>query len=431
MKILFVKPSYLMPNGKIHKAKALIRPELTLPLLAALTPPDIEVKINDETVEEIDFDTDADLIAITSMTRNIDVAYRIADEFRTKNKTVVMGGIHVSFLPEEAIRHCDAVVIGEAEGQWGGLITDYRKGRLKKLYRSARLNDLKGIPSPRFDLIDTKKFKIKMLPIQATRGCPHNCEFCTVTRFFKGKVRARPIEDVLNDVRAAKKSGAKWIFFVDENIVADRDYAKKLFESLKPLHIEWMGQSPIQIAGNPELLKLAVESGCVFLEIGFESIKIENLKHSGKRIGHIDEYTKGIGLLSKNKIIIGASFILGFDNDGVEVFDDTIGFLRDHKLPIFDPYILTPSPGTRLLERLNRERRITHRDWRMYGGKDIVFKPKLMTPDELNFRFWKMVKAFYSLPNIFRRLFHTSFRNMKIVFYVNMKSWLNLRFEKR
>lgn len=419
-----------MPNGKIYKAQGIIRPELTLPLLAALTPPGIEVKINDETFEDIDFETDADLIAITSMTRNINVAYKIADEFKKKKKTVVMGGVHVSFMPEEAIGHCDSVVIGEVEGQWVELITDYRKGRLKKFYRSSHLHNLKGIPSPRFDLIDTKKYKIKLLPVQAARGCLYNCEFCTVTRFFKGKVRTRPIEDVLNDVRFARKSGAKWIFFVDENIIADRDYAKKLFDSLKSLHIKWMGQSTIQITDDPELLKLAIDSGCIFLEIGFESINIDNLKNLGKRINHIDKYARGIELLSKNKIIIGASFILGFDNDGIEVFQETLDFLKDQKISIFDPYILTPSPGTRLLNRLKKEGRITHKDWQMYGGKDLVFKPKLMTSDELRFHFWMMVKTFYSLPNIFRRIFHTPFRNMKIVIYTNMKNWLNLRFQK-
>lgn len=426
MKILLIKPSYFKPNGKLYKIKRIIRPELTLSLLAALTPPDIEVEINDETIEDIDFNTDAELIGITSLTRNIKRAYQIAEEFRRKEKTVVMGGMHVTFMPDEASNHCNTVVIGEAEDKWSELISDYRKGKLNKFYKNTNLHSLDDIPSPRFDLLNLKKYKIKIIPVQATRGCKHGCEFCSVTQFFNGRIRSRPIKDVLRDIQLAQKMGSKWIFFVDENIIADREYAKELFRSLIPLNIKWMGQSTIQIADDPELLDLAANSGCTFLEIGFESINVKNLKNCGKRVDHINEYVEGIKMLRQKKFIIGASLIFGFDSDDINIFYETLNFLEANKIPIFDSYILTPGPGTKLFERFEKEGRITHSDWQKYNGKEIVFKPNLMTSEELRFNFWKMAKTFYSLKNIFRRIFQVPLRNLIIIFYLNIKNWVNL-----
>ena len=431
MKLLLIKPSYFENNGKLFKTKKGSRIELTLPLLAALTPSDVEVKILDETIDDIDFNADVDLIGITSMTRNINRAYQIADEFKSRGKTVIMGGIHVTFCPKEASKHCNAVVIGEAESVLCELLSDFKKGKLKTYYENKMLPDLKNIPSPRFDLLNLKKYLIKVFPVQATRGCYFECEFCAVSQFFKGKVRSRPIESVLRDINSIKKLGGKRILFVDENIIADHSYAKELFRALIPLNINWMGQTTIHITGDSELLDLASKSGCFFLEIGFETINEDNLRNLVKSKGDINEYVNAIKILRKKKIIIGASMIFGFDYDNDNIFEKTLRFLQTNKIPIFDSYILTPGPGTELLNRLEKEMRITSKDWSRYNGKEIVFKPKQITSKELKLNFWKTARKFYSLTNLCTKVLQTPLQNLLLVLFINIRNWLDLRRRNR
>jgi radical SAM superfamily enzyme YgiQ (UPF0313 family) len=428
MKLLLVKPSYYRSDGKLYKTRKAKRRELTLPLLAALTPGYVDVKIADETLEDICFDTDCDLVGISSLTRNISRAYEIADQFRRRKKTVIMGGVHVTFRPNEAISHSDAVVVGEAEGVWKNVITEFQDGTLKRFYLNEALPSLEDIPSPRFDLLDSRKYRTNIFPVQATRGCPYRCEFCSVTQLYRRKVRTRPIVDVIRDVQLARASGAKWIFFVDENIIADPHYAKGLFQALIPLRIKWIAQSTIHIAFDSDLLDLAVKSGCFLLEIGLESVDTNNLGDVGKRVDSIEDYVRGIKMLQGKRIILGASMIFGFDNDRAEIFEKTYFFLQRNRVPIFDSYILTPAPGTELLGRLEKEKRVFCRDWGKYSGTEVVFFPKNMVPSYLQLKYGEIEKRFYSLKNIAKRLVQTPLRNLTVVAYVNLDRWRELRF---
>ena len=426
MKILLVKPSYYGRDGRLVKLRKGKRIELTLPLLAALTPRNIEIEIIDETIQNVPFHTESDLIGITSLTRNAFRAYELADQFRQLGKKVVLGGIHATFLPDEALAHSDAVVLGEAEAVWQHLLNDFEKGNLQKIYSGKSLHNLKGIPPPRFDLLDLKNYRVHIFPVQDTRGCTLHCEFCSVAPFFRNKVLSRPIEDVLRDINSLKALGARRFFFVDENIAVGKKYMKDLLKALIPLKIEWMGQSSIQIVDDSEFMDLAVASGCFLLEIGFESLNPKNLSNCGKRFGSIEKYVRAIQILRANKIIIGASMIFGFDHDDGSIFSDTLNFLNEHDVPIMDSYILTPAPGTPIARSLLAEGRIYCTDWSRYGGEDVVFRPALMSAETLEHEFWSMKKRFYSMGNIVRRLFHVPLERIPVVAYVNLSNLLQL-----
>jgi radical SAM superfamily enzyme YgiQ (UPF0313 family) len=426
MKVLLVKPSHFERNGTLVKLRKGRRIELTLPLLAALTPADIEVELVDETIQEVPFDTDSDLVGITSLTRNAPRAYALADRFRQLGKTVVLGGIHATFQPGEALVHSDAVVMGEAEEVWQKVLGDFCRGDLQATYSGTSMRTLEGIPSPRFDLLDLANYRVHIFPVQATRGCGFHCEFCAVEEFFRHRVRARPMDDVLRDIATLRAAGARRFFFVDENLSAHKKYMKELLRELVPLNVEWMGQSSIDIVNDSAFIDLAAESGCFFLEVGFETINPRNLRDSGKRFGSLEEYARAIRILSERKIIIGASMIFGFDDDDASTFLRTLEFLLEHDVPIMDSYILTPAPGTRLARRLHVEGRVTSMDWGRYGGEDVVFTPARMTADELKREYWNMRRQFYSMGRIARRILRVPLERLPVVLYVNLSNWMQI-----
>lgn len=426
-RVLLVKPSHTTADGRLHRARRLPRPELTLPLLAALTPEAFDVMLVDEALEPVPFGDDFDLVGLTAHTRSAPRAYELADAFRRLGRTVVMGGPHVSFVPEEALEHCDAVLVGEAEGAWAGLLDDFVAGRLARTYGNDRPPDLAGIPSPRFELLDLRRYRTRMFPVQATRGCRHGCEFCSVWPFFAGTVRSRPLADVLRDIEAARRQGATRLFFVDENLIADREYALALFEALRPLRMPWAGQAAVELALDEELLDAAAESGCCFLEIGFESVRVHNLGRSGKRVGSLEDCARGLDSLQRRGIVVGASFIVGFDGDDPQIFDETLRFLDDAGAAILDAYILTPGPGSALAKRLSREGRITVRDWSSYGGEDVVFTPAAMTAAELRRGYWNLRRRFYAPKRILRRLARVPLRQAPTALFLNLNGWRKLR----
>ena len=354
-------------------------PPLALPMVAALTPEDVKVIIVDEKVEPIDFEENVDLVGISVMTPFAPRAYEIADIYRKRGIKTVLGGIHPTALPEEAIEHADAVVIGEAENVWGNLIEDFKKNRLKRFYHSDQLISMKGLPLPRINLLNKDAYST-INCVQTTRGCPHNCEFCSVTAFFGRRYRQRPIKEVITEIKRLK---ANYVFFVDDNIIGDIGYAKELFQALKLLNIEWNNQCTLTIAKDDELLKLAQESGCDMMYIGFESLSQENLESIGKSFNRVEEYEEAVKRIQDHGIEIMASFIFGLDHDDETVFEKTINFIKKNKIkkPVFS--ILTPYPGTKLYQRLEQENRIIDRDWSKYDFGHVVIKPKLMSPETL------------------------------------------------
>ncbi|MBC7328159.1 B12-binding domain-containing radical SAM protein [bacterium] len=379
MKVYLIHPDPHWDKNKKLKKRTSLFPPLGLLQVAALTPSDIEVKLTDEAVEDIDFDSDADLVGISFNTASAIRAFQVAEEFRKRGKKVVVGGAHPTMMPEECAQYADSVVIGEAECSWHRVLQDFKKGKLEKFYRCDGFPSLENLPIPRRDLLDPKKYAV-FWTIQTTRGCPFNCDFCSVTRFFGRTYRTRPIREVIKEVESIE---SKFLIFVDDNILGIPQYARELFKELTPLKKIWLSQGSLNAAKDEELIKLAAKAGCRGLFIGFESVSEECLKEVGKRHNIVEEYRNRIKLLHHYGIAIIGAFIFGFDHDDKDVFKRTVDFVYREKIDMPQFSILTPLPGTALYERWDKEGRIFTKDWAKYTGNHCVYYPKNMTREEL------------------------------------------------
>lgn len=387
MKLLLVKPFSKMSYDYVGISvpeqfkKPAVMPPLSLMYIAALTPDYWEKQIIDDQINEVDFDQKFDLVAITSYTQLVSRAYYIADEFRNRGIKVIMGGIHPSALPQEALQHADSVVIGEAEPVWKQIILDFENNCLKREYKSNIFNDTSLIPSPDYSLVDKPKYLVENI-VETSRGCPFHCEFCSVTNFFGGKYRLKSIEHVLSDIKSLDMS--KLYFFCDDNIVGSPKRAAELFKAIKPLNIKWYGQATITIGLDTELLQHAKESGCEQLFLGIESIYEDNLVSSGKNIiNHIYQYEQAFKNIKSAGIMTYAGFVFGFDSDDLYIFNKTLEFIKKNEIDIARFNLLTPYPGTPLFHRLKKENRLYHIDWSKYDTCNVVFEPKNMTSNEL------------------------------------------------
>jgi len=376
---------------------------LALPTIAALTPKDVEVSITDENIEEIYFDKRVNLVGITCNTWLAPRAYEIADEFRKRGLTVVLGGIHPSMLPDEAIQHADAVVIGEAENVWANLVEDFRRKRIQPFYKSSEFPKLENLPIPRWDLLKNNRYFYHT--IQTARGCPYNCEFCTVKAMSGGRYRYKPVRDTIKELEVLLDIEKKLIFFVDDNLIGDRKHAKDLLRALVPLKIVYFAQVSIDVAKDSELLSLLVESGCRKVVIGFESLLSDNLKQMGKDKSYkAEQYAENIMRIQSLGIEIQGFFIFGYDYDDEKVFDKTVNFIKSTNLALPNFSILTPLPGTRLFRRFDREGRLLYNDWRKYDARHVCFKPKLMSPEALQNGYNWAMREVSSYEAIFERL---------------------------
>ena len=402
MKILLISPENKKSIYAYTKedVKAFWFPKLGLPTIAANTPPDVEVRIVDECVEDIDFNVDVDLVGISVMTYLAPRAYEIAAKFRARGVKVVLGGIHVSMCPEEAKEHADSIVVGESEKTWPILVEDFRRGELKSLYEEKDLPKLENLPIPRRELFKPNSYWTTNC-VQTSRGCPFACDFCTVTIFGGNQFRLRPIEQVIEEVRRLKKG---FVVFVDDNIAGNKAYAKQLFKALIPLKISWGSQASLTMARDPELLDLAAKSGCTALFIGVESISEENLAAANKRFNKVDKYKEEFRRFHDYGILIQTGMIFGFDHDDESAFERTVEFLEENNIELAMFNILTPLPGTNLYKRMDAEGRIIDRDWSHYDGRHVVFKPKLMTPETLQEGFLWAYHKFFSYPSIIKRI---------------------------
>jgi len=402
MKILLISPENKKSIYAYTKedVKAFWFPKLGLPTIAANTPPDVEVRIVDECVEDIDFNVDVDLVGISVMTYLAPRAYEIAARFRARGVKVVLGGIHVSMCPEEAKEHADSIVVGESEKTWPILVEDFRRGELKSLYEEKDLPKLENLPIPRRELFKPNSYWTTNC-VQTSRGCPFACDFCTVTIFGGNQFRLRPIEQVIEEVRRLKKG---FVVFVDDNIAGNKAYAKQLFKALIPLKINWGSQASLTMARDPELLDLAAKSGCTALFIGVESISEENLAAANKRFNKVDKYKEEFRRFHDYGILIQTGMIFGFDHDDESAFERTVEFLEENNIELAMFNILTPLPGTNLYKRMDAEGRIIDRDWSHYDGRHVVFKPKLMTPETLQEGFLWAYHKFFSYPSIIKRI---------------------------
>jgi len=385
-------------------------PNLALPILAALTPRDITVSFTDDLLTPIDLQKplkDVDLVGITVLTKTALRAYQIADAYRKKGVPVVLGGIHPSVLPEEAKKHADAVVIGEAEGIWGHLIEDFRTKNLKPFYSQEGFTDLSKIPRPRREILPSRGY-FPIDVVQATRGCPFRCEFCSVRKFFGDTYRFRPISEIVEEVRSLRH---RWMMFNDDNIIGNPSYSKELLNALIPLHKKWIGQASLSGLKTIENIALLAKSGCIGLLIGFESLSKANLIRSQKYQNDPAEYREIIDGLHRFGITLWGSFIFGFDDDDPSIFEETVAFAIRAKLFSVVFALLTPYPETSFYQRAKAEGRLVQDQWWLLERPEEsapFFIPKKMSGEVLRECWKKAWKEFYSLSSIWKR-FHFNY----------------------
>jgi len=409
MRLTFVIPKW--PKGSLWSHMVFRFPYLGITTLAALTPPDIEIVIQDENLQEVCFEG-FDLAAISIMTPLAVRGYEIADRFRQSGTKVVMGGFHATWLPDEAGLHADAVMVGEADTVWPMIIADAVAGDLKKHYTPAERSDFSGLPPARRDLL-AKSGYLFTNTVQTTRGCPFDCDFCSVTAFNGNTYRYRPLKDIERELDAIS-GGNNFLFFVDDNITGNPGHAKKLFELMKKYPFKWLSQTSITFADNPELLKLAQESGCHGMFIGFETLMQEGLDILNKKTNKSAKYADAIKRIHDHGIGIQGSFIFGYDWDTAASFEAVVDFTERNRLDSTLFTILTPYPGTRVFDRMMEEGRILTTDWSKYDMAHVVYKPKNMTVDELQEGYLQANRRFYSWGSMFKRL--PAWRKSLIIF---------------
>ena len=383
-KILLIQPTPYDQYGKLVKKHRLYFVGLALPLLAALTPDDFEVEICYETIEDVPFDTDAELIGISSMGHAVMRTIDIANKFKELGKTVILGGYMVSLMPEEAQKYCDAVMIGDSEETWGEMI--------EKL----------ETPLPKYELILNKKIG-NFLPVQAGRGCPKTCSFCSIYCLYHGQYLRREIPDVIRDIKRIKELGFKQFLLLDDNLFSNRDYALALCAEIKKLKMKWMTQCSIDISKDEELLKVVAEAGCYVLSFGLESISRESLVGMQKAWAHPDQYAEQLKIIRKYGIDVSTEMVVGAEGDTLESIRETAKFIENNKITVPRFYILTPIPGTQFYDEMKEQNRIYNTDMYSYNACEAVHVPKNMTPEELTKAYWELYNEVYSYRSIFKR----------------------------
>ncbi|MBI5888053.1 MAG: B12-binding domain-containing radical SAM protein [Deltaproteobacteria bacterium] len=426
-KLTLIYPAHKKNLGANRRTGKRPIPQLSLPTIAALTDDRFEVAIVDDNIEDVDFNAPTDLVGITTMTTLAPRAYEIAGEFRKRGVPVILGGIHASMMLEEASQHADSVVMGEAEGIWPAVLDDFINHRLKKSYKGTGLHNLEGLPRPKLDLLKKDGYFSNNL-IMASRGCPHDCHYCSVTTFWGKGFRYRPIREVALELRSLED---KPVFFADDNLYGNKVYAKKLFKEIIPLRKKWSCQGDSLIANDPELLRLAAESGCQWIFIGIESISQKNLAQMRKSFNKVEKYRESFKKIQDAGISIFGSFIFGLDEDDERVFRDTVNFAIEAKLDAANFYILTPLPGTRLFQEMKDAGRLLHTEWDKYDANHVVFKPAKLSEEALLEGLISAYNHFYSLPSIAKRILRTNNKRFAQSMALNVGRFLRRkRFEK-
>ncbi len=447
-KILLISPARRRKPGEDFVFKMSF---LNLPYLAAVTPPEYSVRIIDEEHEQIDFSEDVWLVALTAQTPVAPRAYEIADRFRARNITVVMGGVHASTLPQEALNHVDAVIMGEGEFVWEKLLSDFESGSLQQVYRSGIDHSLNNLPWPRRDLLNPFNY-IPLTMVETTRGCPHQCDFCGVSRFFGHRYRKRPVEDVIAELyslfgggfrhRLSRKVAAlgtdlpyfierRLIYFIDSNFAADVAYTSRIMEAMVDMDVLWWAHTTVEIAEKTEFLKLMHKSGGLAINIGFETLCGDNLKTMSKSFAGRFDYKESIQKIHDQGIGIMGTFVVGFDGEDDSIFDRITEFVLENRLDWSLVFIRTPYPGTDLFGEMERNNRILTTDWEKYDTLACVYDPIGMTVDQLENGIRRSWKQIFSLGSIRKRILQRPFIHplfylgMNMQFYQMVRKWRN------
>jgi len=408
-------PRLLLIYPATHKlgwVKYFQLPSLSLQQVAAVTPAHWQVTLVDESQDLIPDGSDFDLVGITAMTHQATRAYEIADQFRRNGVPVIMGGMHPTVMPDEALTHADAVVIGEAEPVLASLLDDFLDGRLQRIYRAPIAQDDRlEIPWPRREILAGKRY-LTTQTVQASRGCPYDCSFCTVTHYFGNRFRYRDADDILAEIRSFPR---KLVIFLDDNLLGDPVKARPILEGMAEMGIRWGSQTSLRFAEDRELLKLVARSGCIGLFVGIESVT-GAYSHLSKSAG----MSLQVDLMKRIRdtgIILETSLIFGFDDHDQSIFEKTLRFVEEcvPSVPTFN--ILTPYPGTKLFRQFQQEGRLLHQDWSRYNHSEVVFRPQLMSPEQL-YRGWlEARKAAYTLPSILSRVWKNPGRRITNLAY--------------
>ena len=385
---------------RVRRSRVLNFQQITMPYLAALAPPEWTVRHIDEEVSSVDVTSNADLVGITFHTPSALHAYDLAAQFRKRGVCVALGGPHVTLVPDEAQDHADVIFVGEAESNWPQFLKDFVTGSYSRRYCANAPPTLDAAPMARKDLYHRRDLTGGRL--FATRGCPHDCDFCAVALMYQRKVRKRPVVSVAAEFASFP---GRTIIFWDDNLAADRKYAKELFRSIAPYRKWWASQVSIHAGQDLEFLQRAAESGCKQLFIGLESISQRSMDGARKGFNRVEEYSRLIDRIHGHGIAVQAGIVFGFDHDGESIFRETVDFLETSGVQNATFNILAPYPGTPLHRRLEAEGRILTHDWSKYNGReDVVFQPRLMSPERLLEGFHYATRRFYSASSICRRL---------------------------
>lgn len=401
MHITLIVPNFGSREGYPVMAAARMEP-LALAILAGLTPPGHSFRVFDERLEEIDFSAPTDLVGITVDSFGARRAYQIADRYRAQGVKVVLGGFHVSLLPDEAAAHADCVVVGEAEETWPRVVEDASAGRMAARYDAPGRPALAGI-FPRRDILAGKPY-LPVSLVQFNRGCPYVCDFCSVSTFYARSQNQRPVADVVKDIQSQQR---KFVLIVDDNIIGVPEAAKELFRALIPLKIRWVSQASIDIARDPELIELARKSGCLGLIVGLESLNPDNLNLMRKRWTTKDgDVRDALAIIRRHGIMVYATFVFGYDHDTSEVFDHTVDFALQQRFLLANFNHLMPFPGTALDTRLRKEGRLLYDPWWLhpdYRFGHAAYQPGLLSPEELTDGCMKARARFASFSGILQR----------------------------
>ncbi len=421
--ILLIQPTQITRSGEICRQNRLYLPSLSHPSLAALAPKHWKVRIQCEVIEEIDYNTDADIIGIGSMGYAALHGLEIAREFKKRGKTVIMGGYMVSLAHEYASQYVDSITIGDGEISFPQVLKDFENGELKPIYRNP-VDNLDNLPIPRYDLLMEKPIG-SMLPVQAGRGCPHSCSFCSIACLYHQRYMVRPIPEIIRDISAIRDLGMKEFYMIDDNIIGNPGFFEELCLAIKPLKMRWSSQCSIQIAKNEKLLKLAADAGVSMLSFGLESITQEGIDRLGKPWLRVEEHQKLIDLINKAGILVSSEMIAGTDSDTVKSLEETADFVNNARIAIPRFYILTPIPSTPLYNEFKENNRLLTEDIAEYDGTKPVYKPANMESEELEEAYWKLSNKVFSIGSIIRRtLLHPNSRKQPFLyifaFFVNL-----------
>ena len=410
-------------RGGIFKQSLRYMP-LTLPTLAALVPKelDAEVACIDEGIADVDVNLRSDLIGMTVITGTAPRAYELAAHFRRRKIPVVLGGPHITLIPDDAQPHADSIVVGYAEDEWPRLLRDFAAGRMQPRYTQSEEFCLSGYPLPDRNVLPRWKYSTSNV-FEASRACIHNCEFCVVPAAWGRKPFKKPVQAIVDDIRRQR---ARRAIFIDLNLISDKEYAAELFEAITPLKIEWYGLATTMLCDDIPLLDLVARSGCRGLLMGLESISKRNLRRSSKGFNDPEKYPQVVARLHERKIALQGCFVFGLDEDTPEVFLKTARFAVDARIDLPRFAVVTPFPGTELHRRLELERRILSRDWEKYDGQHVVFQPLQMSVEQLQRGTEAAWKYTYSWSHMSERLRYTAapwhvalFTNLSYRYYAN------------